>query len=125
MRLLGEAQNQNPVTTQFASGAKSSPVPRLGSIPYAPLCTLAEHFAASGNGKYPDPWQYRASLSDPEYLIERLEHVANHALAMIAIIRGHAKAEEPLSQHACAIMWGGVVAWEAVQQLTLPSINES
>jgi hypothetical protein len=94
-----------------ACGATSSECPDFAQIPLTALIALANRFKLGEAKHGRDNW--RKGLSDKRYVIERLNHVAFHAMKLAHKIENGLPLDT--DDDAGAIMWGGAFAVEAVR----------
>jgi hypothetical protein len=121
-----------PEGVVFKSGAASSKIPRLDLIPRKALLRVAGRFELGLERHGERSWNAASSqacLEDREFLIYRAAHVIDHALKLIAKLRG--QLPDDGDDDAAAIAWGGICLCEATEQtgvapaLEQPSKRES
>lgn len=96
----------------FASGIKSSKVPRLELIPSTALWEMARTFELGIERKGEDgAWNAlspnQSCLTEQRFIMNRLGHLINHALHLKAVLSGEIEDDGAARLDPGAIMWAG------------------
>jgi hypothetical protein len=87
----------------------SSKIDGFDQLPYNAMLRMAARYSLGEEKHGRHNW--RKSLSNKVYVINRLGHVIKHALKAIAIIEGFI--DDDGDDNAAAIMWGGALLAES------------
>lgn len=97
---------------EFPNGGVSSRCPAYSLIPTVALAAIADRFAKGVEQKKDRAWNALAPnqqiLLDPEFLLNRLEHVIDHVLKLRDKLRTGDLVAIKADDDAGAIAWGGV-----------------
>ena len=108
-----KAYSLTPPVTVPTRKPSSSYCPDFSQIPIDAMFALAQRYELGAKKHGKDNW--KAGLTDPQYVVERLNHVIYHVKKLQDKIEGRMPWDG--DDDPGAILWGGAFAVEAIKAL--------